>query len=260
MSKSTMKTFKRLDWMTGAGLTVILAATAALAGPSAAHANQQIAQQQKPEVYIPPGQQKKPPQQNQQPLKPQQHEQPKPKVHEQPKPKVHEQPKPQQHEQPKPKVHEQPKPQHDQGKPQHDQGKPQNDQGKPQNDQGKPQHDQGKPQHYDWKEYQPGHRPPQWQQYHQNFDPHRYETNRNSDRRYRWQNYVQPPGWYSHRWVYGERMPPAFWGRNYWLDNYPEFGLMDPPYGYVWVRYGDDALLVDVEDGQVLSVVYGVFY
>ena len=24
-------------------------------------------------------------------------------------------------------------------------------------------------------------------------------------------------------------------------DNYWDFGLPDPPYGYVWVRYGDDA-------------------
>ena len=35
---------------------------------------------------------------------------------------------------------------------------------------------------------------------------------------------------------------------------------MDPPYGYVWVRYGDDALLVDVDTGEILRVVYGVFY
>jgi hypothetical protein len=28
----------------------------------------------------------------------------------------------------------------------------------------------------------------------------------------------------------------------------------------VWVRYGNDALLVDVESGQILSVEYGIFY
>jgi Ni/Co efflux regulator RcnB len=36
-------------------------------------------------------------------------------------------------------------------------------------------------------------------------------------------------------------------------------GLIDPPYGYVWVRYGPDALLVNVENGLILSVMYGVF-
>jgi Ni/Co efflux regulator RcnB len=38
------------------------------------------------------------------------------------------------------------------------------------------------------------------------------------------------------------------------------FGLLIPPYGYVWVRYGDDALLVDTRTGMVLQVRYGVFY
>jgi Ni/Co efflux regulator RcnB len=36
--------------------------------------------------------------------------------------------------------------------------------------------------------------------------------------------------------------------------------LPDPPYGYVWVRYGPDAMLVAVDNGQILSVVYGLFY
>ena len=60
--------------------------------------------------------------------------------------------------------------------------------------------------------------------------------------------------------VFGQVLPLLFWGRDYWLDSYSDFGLMDPPYGYVWVRYGNDALLVDVESGQILSVMYGVFY
>ena len=60
--------------------------------------------------------------------------------------------------------------------------------------------------------------------------------------------------------VYGQILPVIFWGREYWLDNYVQFGLIDPPYGYVWVRDRDDALLVDVETGRILSVQYGVFY
>ena len=113
---------------------------------------------------------------------------------------------------------------------------------------------------YDWSAYRPGRRPPEWDRYRRDFDPRPYEWNRISERRYRWEPYVEPPGWYYQRWAYGEILPEIFWSQQYWLTNYPEFGLYDPPYGYVWVRYGNDALLVDVESGQILSVEYGVFY
>jgi hypothetical protein len=113
---------------------------------------------------------------------------------------------------------------------------------------------------YNWSSYQPGHRPPEWERYHKDFDPHPYQGNWYAERRYDWHRYVPPHGWYYRRWVYGEVLPPIFWGRDYWLDSYWQFGLMDPPYGYVWVRYDSDALLVDVAIGQILSVMYGVFY
>jgi Ni/Co efflux regulator RcnB len=55
-------------------------------------------------------------------------------------------------------------------------------------------------------------------------------------------------------------LPTIFWRRNYWISDYWMFGLMNPPYGYVWVRYGEDALLVNVQTGRILQVVYSVFY
>jgi len=42
--------------------------------------------------------------------------------------------------------------------------------------------------------------------------------------------------------------------------DYANFALPQPPFGAVWVRVGEDALLVDQTNGQVVSVVYGVFY
>ena len=114
--------------------------------------------------------------------------------------------------------------------------------------------------HYDWTSYQPGHQPAQWQQHQQGFNPRAYEINGDSRNRYHWQHYVQPRGWYYQRWVYGQTLPPAFWGREYWLDGYAQFGLINPPYGYVWVRYGDDAMLLAVATGLILSVQYNVFY
>jgi Ni/Co efflux regulator RcnB len=48
--------------------------------------------------------------------------------------------------------------------------------------------------------------------------------------------------------------------RDYWIGDFIMFALMSPPDGYVWVRVGDDALLVDADTGEVVQVVYDVFY
>lgn len=72
--------------------------------------------------------------------------------------------------------------------------------------------------------------------------------------------YRQPPGFYVHRWTFGERLPVAFFARDYWITDFALYGLMAPWAGYEWVRVGDDALLVDVETGEVVRVEYGLFY
>jgi len=123
---------------------------------------------------------------------------------------------------------------------------------------GQQQYQQG--QRYDWGSYQPGHQPPQWNQYHRNFDPRPYQWNQYADHSYRGQPYQPPRGWYDRRWAYGQILPAPFWARNYWLGNYWSFGLIDPPYGYVWVRYGNDALMVNIITGQILGSVYWLFY
>ena len=123
---------------------------------------------------------------------------------------------------------------------------------------GQPQYRQG--QRYDWGTYQPGHQPPQWSQYNHNFDPRPFQWNQYADHSYRGQPYQPPRGWYERRWAYGQILPAPFWARNYWLVNYWGFGLVDPPYGYVWVRYGNDALMVNIITGQILGSVYWLFY
>jgi len=72
--------------------------------------------------------------------------------------------------------------------------------------------------------------------------------------------YVRPPGWYPHRWVYGERLPRAFFVSDFFITDFVAYGLLAPWDGYEWVRYGDDALLIDVETGEVIRVEYDVFY
>jgi Ni/Co efflux regulator RcnB len=88
------------------------------------------------------------------------------------------------------------------------------------------------------------------------------ELHRNFTASHRFHNgaYVRPAGWYAHRWVYGERLPVAWYGRSYWIVNFPLFGLIYPPDGYEWIRVGDDALLVDIDTGEIIRVEYAVFF
>ncbi len=78
--------------------------------------------------------------------------------------------------------------------------------------------------------------------------------------RFRIAAYRQPAGFYVHRWTFGERLPVAFYVRNYWISDFAVYGLMEPWPGYEWIRVGDDALLVDIETGEVIRVEYGLFY
>ena len=72
--------------------------------------------------------------------------------------------------------------------------------------------------------------------------------------------YVRPAGWYEHRWTYGERLPRNFFASDFWITDFGVYGLIAPWDGYEWVRYGDDALLIDVDTGEVIRVEYGLFY
>lgn len=105
-------------------------------------------------------------------------------------------------------------------------------------------------------DHRPGnnHRPggrPNYSQYHRTF---------RASRRFHAGVYRRPSGWYYRRWSYGDTLPRLFWGRDYWLLNFSAYGLMAPPPGTVWVRYGSDAILIDQYSGEVIQVAYGVFY
>jgi Ni/Co efflux regulator RcnB len=89
----------------------------------------------------------------------------------------------------------------------------------------------------------------------------RYHRSWTASRRYRWTgSYVRPAGWYYRRWTLGAFLPAMFFAQQYWIANYMVFALDPPPTGTVWVRYGSDALLVDRYSGEVIQVVYGIFY
>ncbi|MGZ8363889.1 MAG: RcnB family protein, partial [Caulobacteraceae bacterium] len=72
--------------------------------------------------------------------------------------------------------------------------------------------------------------------------------------------YRGPGNWRYRRLTYGWRLPPVYWGRNYWIDSYWEYDLFQPEYWGRWVRYGNDAVLIDTRTGTVIDVRYDVFY
>jgi Ni/Co efflux regulator RcnB len=94
----------------------------------------------------------------------------------------------------------------------------------------------------------------------QHIDVQRYHRNFNSPRRYRAEVYRWRDGSSYRRYGYGQRLPRHYFIRNFWIANFFSYDLFAPPPGYIWVRYGPDALLVDQYTGEIVQVRYGVFY
>jgi len=95
---------------------------------------------------------------------------------------------------------------------------------------------------------------------HAHVDLHTYQRNFRAPHRFHIGVYHAPRGYHYRRWTYGERLPSIFFGRDYWIGDFGAYGLMPPPPGYVWVRYGPDALLIDEYTGEIVQVQYGAFY
>lgn len=100
----------------------------------------------------------------------------------------------------------------------------------------------------------------------------RWNRDWRNDRRYDWRRYrdhhrshfhlglyIDPFGWGYQSFNVGYRMYPAYYGNQYWIDP-GMYGLPYPPAGAAWVRYWNDAVLVDVYTGTVLDVIPGFFW
>lgn len=92
---------------------------------------------------------------------------------------------------------------------------------------------------------------------------HRYNWRSYRDRNrslFRIGRYYDPYGWNYRRFSIGFSLYPSYYGSNYWLDD-PWMYRLPPAYGpYRWVRYYDDALLVNIYTGQVVDVLYSFFW
>jgi Ni/Co efflux regulator RcnB len=54
-------------------------------------------------------------------------------------------------------------------------------------------------------------------------------------------------------------MWPAYYGNQFWID--PSlYGLPYPPPGCVWIRYWNDAILVDTYSGTTIDVIPNFFW
>lgn len=92
---------------------------------------------------------------------------------------------------------------------------------------------------------------------------HRYDwrSYRNHHRSlFRQGYYYDPFGFGYQRFMTGWNIWPAYYGNRYWIND-PWSYRLPTAYGpYRWVRYHDDALLIDLYSGEVVDVIYGFFW
>ena len=101
----------------------------------------------------------------------------------------------------------------------------------------------------------------------------RWQSSWHNDSRYNWRDhrrrfgslfrlgfYFDPFGWGYHRYGRGWRLWPSYYDSYYWLSDPFMYRLPYAPYPYKWIRYWDDALLVDTYTGQVVDVAHDFFW
>jgi hypothetical protein len=100
-----------------------------------------------------------------------------------------------------------------------------------------------------------------------------WSTNWRHNSKYDWQNhrrhhrslfhfgfYYDPFGWGYSPFQIGWRMWPSYYSSSFWLNNPWQYRLPYAPPGTRWIRYYDDAILVDTWSGQVVDVIYNFFW
>lgn len=103
----------------------------------------------------------------------------------------------------------------------------------------------------------------------------RWNNNWRNDRRYDWRGYrssnrshYRLPRYYAPRgWGYGYRrfgigftLNSILYSSNYWINDPFYYRLPEVDGPYRWVRYYNDALLVDIYSGEVVDVIYDIFW
>ncbi len=102
---------------------------------------------------------------------------------------------------------------------------------------------------------------------------HNWRGDWRNDRRYNWRDYrtrnrsrfhlgiyIDPFGWRHRPYSVGWRMWPGHYRSSYWLNDPWSYRLPYAPAGYRWIRYYDDAVLVDTWSGEVVDVIRNFFW
>jgi Ni/Co efflux regulator RcnB len=118
----------------------------------------------------------------------------------------------------------------------------------------------------------PGTQPPLRAEHRRGGD-HHWDGNWRNDHRYDWRNYrhqhrslfhlgfyFDPYGWGYQPFSIGWRLWPSYYSSRYWINDPWYYRLPYAPPGYVWVRYWNDALLVDTWSGTVVDVIPSFFW
>ncbi|MEO6224429.1 MAG: RcnB family protein [Sphingomicrobium sp.] len=102
---------------------------------------------------------------------------------------------------------------------------------------------------------------PQWNTSWRNNSRYDWRDYRNRNRsRFHLGFYYDPFGWGYQRYSIGWRMWPSYFSSNFWIDDPWQYRLPYAPPGTRWVRYYDDAMLIDTWSGQVVDVLYNFFW
>ena len=72
--------------------------------------------------------------------------------------------------------------------------------------------------------------------------------------------YADPFGWNYRPYQIGWRLWPSYYSNRYWINDPWQYRLPYAPVGTVWVRYWDDAILVDRWTGEVVDVIHNFFW
>lgn len=104
-------------------------------------------------------------------------------------------------------------------------------------------------------------------------DRNRWTNRWRDDRRYDWRRYrdrnrsvfrigfyYDPFGYSYRRFGIGSFLYSNYYQSNYWLSDPWQYRL-PPAYGpYRWIRYHNDAVMIDTWTGEVVDVIYGFFW
>jgi hypothetical protein len=110
-----------------------------------------------------------------------------------------------------------------------------------------------------WSGYSSGHR---WDRGWRHDNRYNWHVYRNSNRDiFRMGRYYAPYRNYSYRRLsIGIYLDSLFYSSNYWINDPWRYRLPDVDGPYRWVRYYDDALLIDTYSGEVVDVIHDFFW